>query len=126
MKFKVGDKVKVIRSMGFNDEAPKDYIGQITGLGSPEYYEINKFSVNSHESELELIEETPKPTDKVTNPTHYNTGNIEVIDFIEDQGLGFKDGNVVKYVCRFRHKNGLEDLKKAKWYLERLISEMEK
>lgn len=61
----------------------------------------------------------------VDSPSHYNSGKIEVIDFIEDQNLGFIDGNVIKYVCRFRHKNGLEDLKKAKWYLERLISNME-
>jgi hypothetical protein len=61
----------------------------------------------------------------VNHPAHYNAGNIEVIEAIEDWGLGFCDGNVVKYVARFRHKNGVEDLKKAKWYLERLIQEEE-
>jgi len=58
----------------------------------------------------------------IQHPTHYNQGKIEVIDFIIDQKMGFCDGNVVKYVSRFRHKGRpLEDLKKAKFYLETLI-----
>lgn len=61
----------------------------------------------------------------INHPNHYNKGKIEVIDFIEDQKLGFKAGNVVKYVSRYRYKNGLEDLKKAKWYLDRLIEKFE-
>lgn len=42
--------------------------------------------------------------DAVDHPAHYNTGSIEVIDFIEDQRLGFHLGNVVKYICRAPHK----------------------
>ena len=62
----------------------------------------------------------------VDHPDHYNQGKIEVIDAIEDWGLGFNEGNVVKYVARHRHKvNPLEDLKKAKWYLERIIAQHE-
>ena len=58
----------------------------------------------------------------VDHPDHYNQGKIEVIDAIEDWDLNFNEGNVVKYVARHRHKvNPLEDLKKAKWYIERLI-----
>jgi hypothetical protein len=60
-------------------------------------------------------------SDAVHHPAHYNAGPIEVIDAIEAWGLGFCDGNVVKYVARFRHKNGVEDLRKAAWYLNRLI-----
>jgi len=63
------------------------------------------------------------PNDMVNNPGHYNQGKIEVIDFIEDQKLDFRAGNVIKYVCRYQAKNGLEDLKKARWYLDRLIKE---
>lgn len=63
--------------------------------------------------------------DVVNNPLHYTQGNIEVIDFIEDQSLDYKEGNVIKYVCRYKYKNGLQDLKKAQWYLNRLINEME-
>ncbi len=58
--------------------------------------------------------------DNVNHPSHYNHGSIEVIDAIEDWKLGFHDGNVVKYVARHKHKNGIEDLKKARWYLNRL------
>lgn len=59
------------------------------------------------------------------NPNHYKSGKIEVIDVIEDQlteeeYLGFIKGLVMKYVMRSNMKNGLEDLEKAKWYLERL------
>ena len=62
------------------------------------------------------------------NPKHYTRGKIEVIDFIEDQGLNFNRGNVVKYVSRAGHKgidNDLVDLEKAKWYIEREIKRIE-
>ena len=62
----------------------------------------------------------------VNHPKHYNTGKIEVIDAIEEWNMGFCDGNVIKYVARHRHKGKpIEDLKKAKWYLERLIQQYE-
>jgi len=58
-------------------------------------------------------------TDKI-NPKYYRK-NIEVADFIEEYDLNYFEGNVIKYVVRHKSKNGLEDLQKAKWYLERLI-----
>ena len=62
----------------------------------------------------------------IDNPKHYNTGKIEVIDAIESWKMGFCDGNVIKYVARHKHKGRhIEDLKKAKWYLERLIQQYE-
>ena len=62
----------------------------------------------------------------VDHPSHYNQGSIEVIDAIEDWELNFCEGNVIKSVARHRHKSEpLEDLKKAKWYLERLIMSIE-
>lgn len=63
----------------------------------------------------------------VDHPAHYNKGKIEVIDFIEDQQLPFHLGNVVKYVARAGYKGDkLEDLKKARWYLDRYINEVMK
>lgn len=63
-------------------------------------------------------------TDNVNNPSHYQFSNgIEVIDLTEH--LNFNRGNVVKYVARAGNKGGadeLEDLKKARWYLDREIS----
>lgn len=67
-----------------------------------------------------------KKREAVNHPSHYNHGKIEVIDAIEDWELGFSLGNTVKYVARAKHKGKqLEDLKKAKWYLEREISRLE-
>ena len=63
--------------------------------------------------------------DSVNHPSHYNQGQIEVIDAIEDWQLGFHEGNVVKYVARAEHKGKqLEDLKKARWYLDRKIAQL--
>ena len=69
---------------------------------------------------------TAKHTDNsINHPDYYNTGKIEVIDFVEDQKLGFHLGNAVKYICRAGkkdpHKN-VEDLKKAVWYINRYIN----
>ena len=58
-------------------------------------------------------------SDKI-NPLYYRK-NIEVSDFIDEYDLNYFEGNVIKYVVRHKSKNGLEDLQKAKWYLERLI-----
>jgi hypothetical protein len=67
--------------------------------------------------------------DPVNSPKHYadNDGGIECIEAIEasmsmEEFKGFLKGNVQKYVWRYAQKNGAEDLKKAKWYLERLIT----
>ena len=74
-------------------------------------------------------------SDMINHPQHYTLGKIEVIDFIEDKGLNFNLGNVVKYVARAGHKKSsgksmdaktLEDLKKARWYIEREIATREK
>ena len=68
--------------------------------------------------------------DNVTNPSHYTNGNIETIDYLKDtlskeQYEGFCRGNVLKYLSRYPHKNGVEDLNKAKTYLEWLIESVE-
>lgn len=65
--------------------------------------------------------------DPVNHPAHYTNGGIEVIDAIEAWELGYHLGNVVKYVARAKHKGRfLEDLKKARWYLDREIQQQEK
>jgi transposase len=62
-------------------------------------------------------------TDNVNHPPHYRTGGIETIDFIEAKDLNYRLGNVVKYITRAEKKgNPIEDLKKARWYLDREIS----
>lgn len=65
-------------------------------------------------------------SDQVNHPSHYNVGAIEVIDAIEAWQLGFHEGNAVKYLARAKHKGDeLQDLRKAKWYLDRLIENKE-
>ena len=62
--------------------------------------------------------------EQINHPAHYNVGKIEVIDAIEDWGLGFHLGNAVKYLARAGHKDPAkteEDLRKAVWYIERFI-----
>ena len=63
-------------------------------------------------------------SDPVNHPSHYTSGKIEVIDFIEDQKLDFHLANAVKYICRAGKKNPektQEDLEKAVWYINRYI-----
>ena len=77
--------------------------------------------------ELALATDQEQEKNMVNHPTHYNKGKIEVIDFIEDQGLSFHLGNVIKYIARAGAKGDkLEDLKKAQWYLDRYINEVMK
>lgn len=69
--------------------------------------------------------------DVVNHPKHYTQGAIETIDYMEsaltaEEFCGGCKMNVLKYVSREKHKNGIEDLKKARWYLDRLISYLEK
>lgn len=74
------------------------------------------------------FDEKGKPVDDMVNhPKHYTFGKIEVITVIDDWQLGFYEGQVVKYVGRAKHKgNELEDLKKAQWYLNRRIEQLQK
>lgn len=61
------------------------------------------------------------PLDRQEGGDHYKKHKIQPIDFIHDNDIGFIEGNIIKYVMRHKHKNGLEDLQKAKHYLEILI-----
>lgn len=67
--------------------------------------------------------------DMVNSPPHYNQAGIECLDAIgAATGEGYEyylQGNIIKYLWRYRYKNGVEDLNKAKFYLERLIKEAE-
>ena len=66
--------------------------------------------------------------DAVSHPAHYTSGGIECIDCIKaalgENFIGFLMGNVIKYSYRYKRKNGVEDLKKARWYLDRAIKEL--
>jgi len=69
--------------------------------------------------------------DEVNHPLHYNNGKVECIEAIDaastkEEFEGYLRGNVLKYVWRFRYKDNVKDLQKAKWYLEKLINEVTK
>ena len=69
--------------------------------------------------------------DMVNHPVHYTQGGIECIDCIKSATVGkvgieaFCVGNAIKYLFRYEEKNGIEDVKKARWYIDRLIKELE-
>lgn len=73
-----------------------------------------------------------KRKDTVNHPSHYNYGEIEVIDFIEqltkhyNPNVAYHIGNAIKYLARNPHKNGKEDVAKAKWYIERAFENWDK
>jgi len=69
----------------------------------------------------------PKVNDPVNSPPHYKNGKMETIEIMEnqmsvDRFLGYLEGSIIKYISRYEHKkNPLEDLKKAEWFLKKLI-----
>ena len=67
--------------------------------------------------------------DTVNHPPHYNNGGMECIDYIRqqlgDEFSSYCQGNVIKYLHRWRYKNGIEDLKKAEWYLKAMLTDVE-
>ena len=93
---------------------------------------IIKVETKSTSEEENKYNPTERLTDQdvVNSPIHYNQAGIECIDAIEAAlGDGFEyylQGNVMKYLWRYRYKNGVEDLKKAEWYQSKLIEMKEK
>ncbi|MDW4300731.1 DUF3310 domain-containing protein [Staphylococcus saprophyticus] len=72
------------------------------------------------------------PDDTVNHPSHYNYGDIEEINFIEqvtkhyNPNVAYHIGNAIKYLARSPHKNGKEDIDKARWYIERAFENWDK
>ena len=59
--------------------------------------------------------------DNVNHPKHYTNGKIEPIDFINANDLDYLEGNIIKYISRYKYKGGSEDLEKAEFYLRMLL-----
>ena len=79
-------------------------------------------------NEVKEVNETVKEDDPVNHPKHYTDGRIEVIEYIEDKNLDFCLGNAIKYISRAGKKEKdkeIQDLRKAMWYIERRIYELE-
>ncbi len=116
-------KPKIVTLVGVSDKSIMEQLNP----DIPVYKDsvTNVTSTRLRKLAIEMIE---KPADPVNNPTHYTDGGIETIDYIEAKGLGYHLGNAVKYISRAGKKGtnqGLEDLKKAQWYLARAIEKNE-
>jgi hypothetical protein len=132
-KFKVGDRVLIKSPASPMDGMACVVTATNAGMRWPYFVESEDLLQCSWFTADEL---KPAPAveecltvDNVNHPAHYNQGSIECIDAIKAAtGSGFVKyctGNVIKYLWRYDNKGGLEDLKKAAWYLDRAIKEME-
>lgn len=132
-KFQAGDRV--IYTGDFT-EVLKGQIGTVVGIKGPDENTIEWDTAEAKavkvfhvlDESISLYEDKKDP---VAKPAHYNIGTIECIDYLKDNMpkdafIGYLEGNVKKYLHRWRYKvKPTEDLKKAQWYLDRLIKEVE-
>lgn len=95
-----------------------------TGYGDPLVRLVIRNYKKKPSKIIAAVKEIKQAIDAVNKPPHYTTGGIEVIDFIEAKDLNYRLGNVVKYVARAgkKHTDPIEDLKKARFYLDREIN----
>lgn len=120
----------------FNNDRAGDFDWAHAGSSSDIIaYRLQQHGIDSRANddrlEQDLNECIGQDFDVVNHPSHYTKGRIECIDAIDSATTG-KSGieavcvaNIIKYLFRYEEKNGLEDVKKAKWYLNKLISELE-
>ena len=91
---------------------------------------LMKVYLDMAEAEMNPFDDDDEEQDVVNNPDHYNTGNIECIDAIEESMSsvafkGYLKGNCMKYLWRYDYKGKqVEDLQKAQWYLARLLNQV--
>lgn len=115
--YKVEDEgpgfIKVIDDLNDLKTYPSDTFRKLTKHEADHFKELN-----------EVKEIFKEDYDNKTKPTYYGVG-FDVIDFCQKNNLDFTQGNVIKYVTRYKKKNGKEDLLKAKEYIDRMIKEME-
>lgn len=111
--------------LGINLVTVINDIDEVMDVGKWRFEELDKSS-EPLEAKQEVIKELFEP-DAVNHPSHYTQGKYEVIDVIEDWNLGFNLGNAIKYIGRAGHKDDIvQDLEKAKWYIEREIKRLKK
>lgn len=118
MEFKVGDKV---RHLAEGIEGTVRLVDAGDGLPYCVSWGAEDDSTWMYAAEIGGVD----TQDVVNHPAHYNTGKIEVIDFIEDQSLEYHEANAIKYIARAGKKNPdtrIEDLEKGVWYLQRKIA----
>ena len=150
-RFKKGDRVIVKSSVSgrplyqltgtVDDDMKEAYQVHIDGMDRTYRFFASEMEKISTEKELEVIEksdvkedccekkmEDKAKEDKVNHPRHYNLpGGGQAIDVIDDmlddtEIEGYYKGNIIKYIARYKKKGGAESLKKARWYLDKLIA----
>ena len=125
---------KVLKYLSGKPNEKPSVIAKALGVSIQTVYQVKhnrkkEIALTMSKSPAVLYMTSPKKEtkDNVNSPTHYTTGGIETIDYIEAKSLNYNLGNVVKYVSRSDFKGRkLEDLKKAQWYLSREISNLTK
>ena len=115
-----GEDMKWFEDIPKNEEAPEKVKVKI----QPEKKEEDGPYILPNE--IVKLMPMPKEEDNINHPAHYTQGTIECIDAIEssmtpEEFRGYLKGCQIKYLWRYQHKGGMEDLKKCRWYLDRLI-----
>jgi len=87
------------------------------------YDQVNRDYSDVRIRDTDTVDLTTKPLSQQIGGDHYRQGSIQPIEYIHANGMDFFSGNVVKYITRWKYKNGLEDLKKAKHYVELLMEQ---
>ena len=106
----------------------RDKIDESTGLivaSKPNLDKIEACALpvvddNTSREELDMLRR-PLEKEEVTNPKHYNERKMEPLDYIIANELDFLEGNIIKYITRYTYKGGVNDLLKARTYLEKII-----
>lgn len=102
------------------------YEDQVRGLKPVESRSLEDIQGNSMPKNIKFVPFEDTEDNDAINPNHYKTGNMECIDALTEslgsEGIkAFCKGNIIKYLWRYEKKNGIEDLRKAQWYLNKLI-----
>lgn len=110
---------------------PRAYSTQVGGIREQLYEEMTAVNPRQHPQQIipltghDVFKAPPVVVDNVVQPPHYARFKIQPLEFVLANNLGYVEGCVIKYVCRWPHKNGIEDLKKAREFLDKYITTLE-
>ena len=121
-------KTQIGKFKSLDDITPEEWDSlRVKEIGRDPKFQVQWLDVEEDEEDVPNEHPVFGDTNMVDNPPHYNNGSIECIEAIEamlsrDEYIGYLRGNALKYMWRFRYKQKpFEDLRKARWYEERLI-----
>ena len=104
---------------------PADVLGDFAAISVAQAAAYRRFARKIEDQIKEALMAAPQKQNDPLSPSYYSRFAIQPIEFIVKNGLDFLQGNVIKYVCRFDQKNGIEDLKKARSNLDKMIEREE-